>query len=494
MIMRRVARRLAIAAAGVVTTLAGGTYAVKRTLEAEFPVSVDAVLAGRPCLDEEHVKTCVLPPIITESGKPRHRTISYREFGSPHAAKTVIVLHAPGSSRLQLACSGGEPLDFSLKRDVLPPGWQPGDESPAERLGIRVIAIDRPGYGNSTDDAPVAPENLLQDVAMLVRDVATELGLKEYGVVGLGGAGAYALACARYLPQELSEFAPDAPTLRGVSVVSLEGPWRWDESSVGAEVSAMRGKAEKMNEMQGVSGKAMAGLCKDMPWVADIALMIILRLLTKNPDAAAVKLLEAMDKECGVDAKTLRAVFARSRPATGASNAAAFRNDISGLDPRGEAEASPSSGDSGQGALATPAADSECQVPADMEGVGVLGADMFEGVRGGLAGIKQDALALGGKAWGFSLAEVNDDPMGPSSQYGTFDDAEGSGPAPFVSLWCGDADTMVSPDWTVAAHREGTGPGAVAGAVELRRVPGAGHVGLVADHWADILERLGERL
>jgi pimeloyl-ACP methyl ester carboxylesterase len=493
--MMQIARRIAISIAGAAVAATGGTYALKRSLEAEFPVSVEAVLAGRPCLDDEHVKMCVLSPVHSESGRPRRRTISYREYGSEHAQKTVIVLHAPGSSRLQLSCSGGEPLDFSLKRDSLPSGWQSSQESPAERHGIRVIAIDRPGYGSSTDDAPVPPEHALKDTAALVRDVATELGIKEFGVVGLGGAGAYALACARYLPQELSEFAPDAPTLRGVAVVSLEGPWKRQASTDEAEVAAIRAKAELMNEMEGISGKAMAKVCKELPWVADVALMVILRGLTKDPDAAAAKILEAMDKECSSDAKALRRVFSRSQPAMGGGDA---EQDLDSSLDKYDSDAD----------ITRPGGASV--VPAALDGVGVLGAGMFEGVRRGLAGVKGDALALGGQQWGFSLSELTDDPLSPESRYDAprnepdvparrynapRHDPDGGGPVPFVSLWCGDKDEVSSPDWSAAAHRESNGPGSpFSGTVELHRVPEVGHVGLIADHWGDILERLGERL
>ena len=63
----------------------------------------------------------------------------------------------------------------------------------SERLGIRWVSHDRPGYGGST---PV-PD---RDIASAARDVAAiadALGIDRFAVMGHSGGGAHALACCR---------------------------------------------------------------------------------------------------------------------------------------------------------------------------------------------------------------------------------------------------------------------------------------------------------
>ncbi len=65
-------------------------------------------------------------------------------------------------------------------------------------LGIRLISYDRPGYGDSTrkDGRTVA------DAALDVLDLADQLDLGEFSVVGRSGGGPHALACAALFDQK----------------------------------------------------------------------------------------------------------------------------------------------------------------------------------------------------------------------------------------------------------------------------------------------------
>lgn len=80
----------------------------------------------------------------------------------------------------------------------------------AATKGIRLISYDRPGYGGSTP----APGRRVVDVASDVAAIADELGLEKFGVWGVSGGGAPALACAAALPKRvlgaasLAGFAP----------------------------------------------------------------------------------------------------------------------------------------------------------------------------------------------------------------------------------------------------------------------------------------------
>lgn len=65
----------------------------------------------------------------------------------------------------------------------------------ADRLGIRFVGYDRPGYGGST---PVPG----RDIASAAADaavVADALGLRRFAVLGHSGGGPHALACAALL-------------------------------------------------------------------------------------------------------------------------------------------------------------------------------------------------------------------------------------------------------------------------------------------------------
>src|SRR5437870_8225142 len=62
----------------------------------------------------------------------------------------------------------------------------------ADRLGLRWVSFDRPGYGGST----VAPGRTVSSVAGDVAAAADALGIDEFAVMGYSGGGTYALGCA----------------------------------------------------------------------------------------------------------------------------------------------------------------------------------------------------------------------------------------------------------------------------------------------------------
>lgn len=77
----------------------------------------------------------------------------------------------------------------------------------ADRLGIRWISHDRPGYMGSTPQPG-------RDIAAVAGDVATiadTLGVSHFAVMGHSGGGAHALACAALMPE------------RTLGVVSISG-------------------------------------------------------------------------------------------------------------------------------------------------------------------------------------------------------------------------------------------------------------------------------
>jgi pimeloyl-ACP methyl ester carboxylesterase len=100
---------------------------------------------------------------------------------------------------------------------ALPVLWQHGTPNigapPAplfpysDRLGIRWVSYDRPGYGGSTP----RPGRDIASAAADVAATADALGLDRFAVLGHSGGGAHALACGALLPD------------RVLSVVSIAG-------------------------------------------------------------------------------------------------------------------------------------------------------------------------------------------------------------------------------------------------------------------------------
>ncbi len=107
---------------------------------------------------------------------PDGRRLGYSEYGAVEG-RPVFFFHGFGTSRV-----------------VCPP------EEPAVELGIRLIAVDRPGIGLS--DA--LPGRQLLDWPTDVADLADRLGIDSFSVIGWSGGGPYALACAHALRERIA--------------------------------------------------------------------------------------------------------------------------------------------------------------------------------------------------------------------------------------------------------------------------------------------------
>ncbi len=96
------------------------------------------------------------------------RALTFRDWGD-RSGRPVFYLHgAPGSRLLR-----GPDLDDA-------------------GLGVRLITYDRPGYGGSERH----PGRTVVDAVPDVLDIANQLDLESFGVVGVSGGGAPALAVA----------------------------------------------------------------------------------------------------------------------------------------------------------------------------------------------------------------------------------------------------------------------------------------------------------
>jgi pimeloyl-ACP methyl ester carboxylesterase len=183
----------------------------------------------------------------------------------------------------------GPDTDGATHAELLPVVWHHGTPNiglppeplfaASERLGIRWIGYDRPGYGGST-------RRLDRDVASAAGDVVAimdALGIDGFAVMGHSGGSPHALACAALLPNRVraaalgSSLAPfDAagldyfdgmiasgvaalgaaakgrqektrfetsgveydPEFTPADLAALEGPWRWFGRVVGPAMAA----------------------------------------------------------------------------------------------------------------------------------------------------------------------------------------------------------------------------------------------------------------
>jgi pimeloyl-ACP methyl ester carboxylesterase len=122
------------------------------------------------------------------------RRLAYAEFGKPHGYP-VLYFHGSPASRLEPLILGDQVMD---------------------QAGIRVIAPDRPGMGQSDFQPGRGFSHWPADVI----ELAGALGLDRFSVLGNSGGAGYAAVCAAKIPERLH------------NVVIVSGGWQmnWPEA------------------------------------------------------------------------------------------------------------------------------------------------------------------------------------------------------------------------------------------------------------------------
>ena len=101
----------------------------------------------------------------------------------------------------------GEPVLTLHGTPACGAGFAFADE-PASRVGLHVIAPDRPGVGRSS---PAGPDGwTVAGYASQVADLADALGIDRFAVWGYSGGGPYAVACAAVLSDRVTAVAVTA--------------------------------------------------------------------------------------------------------------------------------------------------------------------------------------------------------------------------------------------------------------------------------------------
>jgi len=167
--------------------------------------STTVVGALEPDADQRS-PTMAAPQPLPEPPVPNHeslvllpggRALGYAEYGDPNG-RPVLWFHGTPGARKQLPPDGGE---LALER------------------GIRLIGVERPGTGFSTQHTYGQVIEWGTDVEAF----ADGLGIDHFAVVGLSGGGPFVLAACHALPDRIVAGA----VLGGI------GPTRGDEAAPG---------------------------------------------------------------------------------------------------------------------------------------------------------------------------------------------------------------------------------------------------------------------
>jgi len=169
------------------------------------------------------------------------RQLAYSEFGDPRG-KPAFFFHGWPGARLQ-----GAILDGS-----------------ARTLGLRIFSPDRPGFGLSDFQTGRTILNWPEDLL----ELADDLDLETFSLLGLSGGAPYALACAYKIPHRLTS----------VGIISGIGPS--DSPGASEAVSPNLRRTIKM--------------CKIAPWLVRISLRRMAQQRRRNPESAFIHLLESL--------------------------------------------------------------------------------------------------------------------------------------------------------------------------------------------------------
>jgi pimeloyl-ACP methyl ester carboxylesterase len=124
----------------------------------------------------------------------------------------------------------------------------------AARLGVRLIALDRPGFGLSD----FKPRRTIFEWPDDVIKIADALGISRFATIGVSGGGPYAAACALRIPQRLT----------AVAIVCGLGPLDSPEST------------DRMIR----ENRLIFFLARRLPWVARTSLWRTAYLVQRNPE------------------------------------------------------------------------------------------------------------------------------------------------------------------------------------------------------------------
>lgn len=143
----------------------------------------------------------------------------------------------------------------------------------ADRLGIRWVSFDRPGYGGSTP----LPGRSIASAAEWVAEIADTLAIERFALMGYSGGGPHALACAALLPERVVGVVTMAG-LAPFGAVGLDWYAGMAESGAASLQAAEKGRsAKEAHEIPGAENdpgftpKDLAALAGEWSWLLEVA-------------------------------------------------------------------------------------------------------------------------------------------------------------------------------------------------------------------------------
>jgi pimeloyl-ACP methyl ester carboxylesterase len=213
------------------------------------------------------------------------RTLAYSDIGDPEG-RPVFYFHGGPGSRLE-----------GLLFDEL-----------NQQLGIRMIATERPGYGLS--DAQ--KDRTYLDWPEDVRELADQLGIERFAVLGWSSGGPYAAAAAHGIPQRLTVAA----------IVAGEGPYASNDYPQSVLTSASF-SGSRFN-------KLLIWSANNAPWLMR-ALFRVYRILLFRDPAGVVGDADGFDMGFEMSAKDVQFFTRDFRHEYSAEMVEAFRQGVEGL-------------------------------------------------------------------------------------------------------------------------------------------------------------------
>ena len=183
-----------------------------------------------------------VPRAVGESVVAPGRVLGWAEFGHPDG-DPLLWFHGTPGARMQVP---------------------PAVDEVALQRGFRVIAVERPGTGRSTDHY----YDRILDIAPDIEALADDLGLERFGVVGLSGGGPYTLAVGYAMPQRTVV----ACTLGGI------GPTRGPDA-VWSYMRALRFGAPVFELLRGPLGSIIGDFTSRAESVGEQAIELFARLV-----------------------------------------------------------------------------------------------------------------------------------------------------------------------------------------------------------------------
>ena len=144
---------------------------------------IDSINSDIVCFDFEDERIRTRVRFVNETNfltLKSGRKLCYGDYGDPKG-RPLMYFHGWPSSRLQA---------FALHKLCV-------------EKGIRLVAPDRPGMGQSEWQ----PDRALMDWPPLVQELAQHAGWRRFAVLGVSGGGPYAVATAAALPEMVEQAA-----------------------------------------------------------------------------------------------------------------------------------------------------------------------------------------------------------------------------------------------------------------------------------------------